>query len=112
MNRLRSFLEKYNIFGFGEHLFGASRSPQWASFRKKHIKDKCEICGRNKELQLHHFLPVHLFPAQELNPENVYTLCRDCHLSFGHLFSFYSYNPYLKEDIKLWKERIAKRPNI
>ena len=94
--------------------FGVARSGGWPTFRKANIKKNCECCGRKgtflKPLQLHHRKPFHLQPELELDPDNIITLCGDCHLLVGHLMSFHSFNTSVKEDSKSWKERIENRP--
>lgn len=100
----------WNLF-FGNRTFGASRSSQWRIVRAEYINNnpKCEICGKKGLLrsnEVHHIKPFHLFPDLELNPINFITLCRTCHLSWGHLFSFKSYNENVRIDVL----RIKNRP--
>lgn len=71
----------------------AGRSRHWLKVAKAHLEKEpaCRCCGRSKRLQVHHILPFHLFPENELDPDNLITLCTDgpgglnCHLVFGHL---------------------------
>lgn len=98
----------------GKPLLGGLRSPDWSTWRKTHIKKKCECCGKNgtllNPLELHHVLPFHLFPAREKDPENVITLCRPCHFENGHLMSFRSHNKDIKNDAAKMLEKIVNRP--
>jgi 5-methylcytosine-specific restriction protein A len=84
---------------FVDRTFGASRSPRWASFRREHIKDKCEVCRKGHFLELHHIKPYHLFPEEETNSDNVVTVCRSCHFSWCHFFSWKKFNSQIKSDI-------------
>ena len=90
------------------------RSPHWATVRKAHLAKEpaCAICGTTEEVEVHHVKPFHLFPQEELNPDNLVTLCnsRQHHLLFGHLDNFRSYNLHVREDIKTWTDKIKNRP--
>jgi len=103
MEVLVKLFEKY----FGDKLFGAQRNPKWRNLRNQFIKvhPKCEVCGKKGKI-VHHILPVHKFPALELEEENLISVCRECHFSFCHFFSWWSYNKDIKNDI----ERIKQRP--
>lgn len=92
--------------------FGAMRSPQWARVRREHLTRHplCAVCGEKKGLEVHHVRPFHLFPALELDPGNLITLCDDHHLFFGHLGSFRSYNETVGTDAEYWITKLAKRP--
>ena len=95
-------------------LGGKLRSSGWYQFRKIHIKKECCYCGRKgtflKPLQLHHLRPFHLFPEDELNPDNVETFCNECHLREAHLMSYKSFNINVKEKAKIMREEIKNRP--
>ena len=81
---------------------GAPRSPQWAALARAHLRQEgwCRYCGSTEHLQVHHVLPFHLFPDQELNPANLITLCMNpdslCHLRIGHLGDWFKYNPKVR----------------
>ena len=50
---------------------------------------------------------------KELDENNLITLCDGksrCHLLFGHLLSWKSFNPNVVEDCKIWSEKINNRP--
>ena len=93
---------------------GNARSNTWPAFRKIYIKKNCECCGRPskllKPLQLHHKNPFHLHPELELDPDNVITLCDDCHLLLGHLGNFQSWNPTVDIDVPIWNKKVLNRP--
>lgn len=96
---------------------GVARSSRWPSVRKDFLilHDKCEVCGSKKSVEPHHIFPFHLDIEKkyELDYNNLISLCRknQCHLLFGHFRSFAkSYNPNVREDAKIWKEKILKRP--
>ena len=101
------------MFDFLKKLRYAVRSPKWQSVRKEHIKNNpyCIACGRDKKLEVHHIKPVHLFPELELDPSNLVTLCADpCHLLFGHLMYFKSWNSTVIEDSSSYLAKIKCRP--
>lgn len=88
-------------------LFAKDRSVEWSKVRAAYLKDhpQCEVCGISKDLQVHHIKPVSLFPALELDPENLITLCTskywgiNCHLLAGHGGNFRWYNRWILTDI-------------
>jgi hypothetical protein len=55
---------------------------------KDRVKDldnsKCQICGTNKDIHVHHIIPVKLEPFFSLDPENGICLCEKCHFKYGH----------------------------
>lgn len=101
---------KWNIFNRVRY---AIRSPKWTSVRKEHLKinNYCIACGRDKKLEVHHIKPVHLFPELELDMSNLVTLCADpCHLVFGHLMNFKSWNREIIKDSTEYLNKIKNRP--
>src|SRR3990167_1271036 len=68
-----------SIFGISPVFGGIPRSPKWPAFRKAHIKDHCEVCGKKgtllKPLELHHIEVYNKNPARELDLTNVITGC-------------------------------------
>lgn len=95
-------------------LFGARRSSQWGKVRNEHLEHnpKCAICGAIKGVQVHHKKPFHKFPELELEPTNLISLCdeKGCHLRFGHLYNFSSYNENIEDDAEMWRLKIKNRP--
>lgn len=92
-----------------------SRSPKWAAFRRGFLKTHrtCAACGTRDKLEVHHILPFHLYPNFELSPENCITLCSTgsgCHLTWGHLQDWKSWNPRVTEDSKNYLLRVQTRP--
>ena len=94
-------------------LFGGQvRSPEWPAFRARFIHGKhCAACGTRKALEAHHKLPL-LFGGAELDDANLIALCRDCHFTFGHLRSWFSYNPKVEEDCAIYLEKVTNRPRV
>jgi 5-methylcytosine-specific restriction enzyme A len=97
---------------------GSKRSDKWPKARKAFLVDNptCAMCGGNKKLEVHHIRPFHLHPDLELDPKNFVTLCENkkdgsnCHLLFGHLGSFKSFNVNVVQDAAEWQDKIKKRP--
>jgi 5-methylcytosine-specific restriction endonuclease McrA len=101
------------ILGFFKQIRYAVRSPKWSSVRKDHLQNHpaCAACGRQKKLEVHHKIPVHLNPDLELDPNNLITLCDDpCHLIFGHLLNYKSYNKSVEEDCAVYLNKVTNRP--
>lgn len=66
------------------------RSPKWDGVRKAFIKvnPKCIACDSREKLEVHHIVPFNVNHSLELEPSNLMTLCRNCHLVLGHLKDF------------------------
>lgn len=88
------------------------RSSAWGSIRDLFVKENpsCAVCGRRNDVEVHHVLPVHLYPDWELVWSNLVTLCPRCHLFVGHLGNYQSYNPRCLDDVKAWRKKFANRP--
>lgn len=92
------------------------RDSRWPRVREEHLKREpsCRVCGQKTNLNVHHKKPFHLFPALELVDSNLITLCEgpgvNCHLLFGHLGLFASYNPNVEEDVAIWRSKFIQRP--
>lgn len=91
------------------------RSNRWDDVRDAFI-DKhptCAACGSRAMLNVHHIRPFHLFPHMELVEDNLITLCEgqviNCHLLFGHLRNWGSYNPDVVKDAAEWLAKIKAR---
>jgi hypothetical protein len=93
-------------------LIDYSRSPKWSNVRKEHLinEPNCRACGRKKDLEVHHIIPYHINPEDELNPNNLITLCSNCHLLFGHLMDYKSWNENVVEDCNNFSSKIKNRP--
>jgi 5-methylcytosine-specific restriction enzyme A len=101
------------MFGFFKKTRYATRSPKWINVRKEHLKNYplCAACGKDSKLEVHHKIPVHISPELELDPSNLITLCADpCHIIFGHLMNFKSYNKNVVEDSAVYLYKVKNRP--
>jgi len=101
------------MFSFFKKIRFATRSPQWSKVRKQHLVNNpsCAACGRTKKVEVHHIEPVHCNPDRELDPENLITLCDDpCHIVFGHLLDYKSWNPDVLKDCLVYYNKYKKRP--
>lgn len=103
-----NFFRRDKIFG------GVPRSREWPKVRSIHLKNNpfCAVCGGVKSLEVHHVKPYHLFPAMELNPGNLISLCESgkrgvtCHLFFGHLGNYSNTNLTVREDAIYWNKKL------
>lgn len=98
---------------FQKYLRFANRSPKWSNIRKEHLKSypNCAACGKNTKLEVHHIEPVHISPEKELDPQNLITLCdTPCHLIFGHLMNYKSWNKNVVSDCSVYLNKVKERP--
>jgi 5-methylcytosine-specific restriction protein A len=97
---------------------GQRRSSDWPRVRAEHLSQQpeCAVCGGREKLEVHHLQPFHLQPELELDPANLITLCEakrsgaNCHLLFGHLGNFRSFNRDARADALRWRTKLASRP--
>lgn len=100
----------------GEFLFGAkARDHRWPKFRAEFLKKHptCAACGTTSKLDVHHIQPFHVYPHLELSEENCIVLCRtggSCHITFGHLQDWTSWNIHVREDAAQYLHRVQTRP--
>lgn len=97
-----------------ENIFaGTPRSPGWDNVRNTWIVNNnfCRCCGSRFNLEVHHIRPYHLWPEFELESTNLITLCREHHLEFGHLNSWYSYNLDIVAMADDFLHRLRTRPS-
>lgn len=89
-----------------------ARSPKWDAFRARFLKEnnECAACGAVKELEVHHVVPYQVRPDMELDRENLITLCRDDHFTFGHLKDWRSWNDKVRADCEKYRAKVRKRP--
>lgn len=92
------------------------RSSIWPRIREVHLHNNpaCAACGSQKDLECHHIKPFHTHPELELSPSNLLTLCEgktcNCHLTFGHLGLWRSWNVNIVEDAARMLAKIKGRP--
>lgn len=92
---------------------GRPRSPKWPTVRAAHLRrfGSCSACGRTVALDVHHVIPFQVSPDLELHPDNLITLCADpCHLIFGHLMNWQSWNESVRSDTAAYLDKIRNRP--
>lgn len=97
---------------FKKKLDNYSRSPKWSIARKEHLKIQpiCQACNRQKNLEVHHIIPYQIDKTKELDFNNLITLCDTCHLLFGHLMNYKSWNENVVADCQLFSYKIKNRP--
>lgn len=80
--------------------FLQGRSKHWGKVRGQHLSafPVCAACSTDKKLEVHHIEPFHIFPAKELDLQNLITLCKNCHLVLGHLRDYDIYNRNIRLD--------------
>lgn len=96
------------------------RSSDWPKIRKEWIKfhPECALCGSKKKLEVHHKVPFHIASQLELDPNNLITLCEsktwgklNCHLLFGHLGNYKSFNAEVQSDCERWHKKFNMSKN-
>ena len=91
-----------------------TRSPHWPVVRRNHLEKepRCTACDTDKDLEVHHVIPVSVNPAREEDPENLITLCgsgrHNCHLVFGHFMNYKCYNPDVRKMVKEYRAKMKK----
>lgn len=89
------------------------RSPHWPAVRREHLvrEPECQVCAGTAHLEVHHILPVHLFPGTELSTDNLLTACeapgRNCHLLL-HGYNWSHYDPEARETAAWLRERLTR----
>ena len=93
------------------------RSGKWPAVRKHYLEahPNCEACGHSEKqsgqaIEVHHRVPFAADESKELDPDNLISLCRRCHLLIGHLDSWKSFNPSVAEDADRLLNKIRNRP--
>ncbi len=83
------------------------RSPRWEEVRKKFVASnpECMACGTTTDLNVHHVLPYHIWPALELMPSNLITLCRQHHFVMGHFSDWDKYNPAVRNNAAAFRKK-------
>lgn len=87
-------------------------SVRWKRLRTAHLKKepRCAVCGRDKNVEVHHVIPVAFEPLREFDPHNLITLCASpCHFMFGHFFCYHCYNKDVRKMAAEFKAALAKR---
>ena len=83
------------------------RSPHWPAVRRRWLRTNpvCAVlgCGRRhlpvvRANDVHHVTPFHLNPELELDPNNLITLCRPHHLTYGHFGNWRGINVWVRRD--------------
>lgn len=89
-----------------------ARSPKWSAFRDRFLQAnrECVACGTNEQLEAHHVIPFQLRKDLELSEKNLIALCRTCHLYFGHLKDWSSWNEAVRNDAAVYRSKIRARP--
>ena len=98
----------------------SQRSPKWPTVRAAWLKanPSCAACGTTRKaiLSVHHVIPFHVDRSKELDATNLITLCEgqgvNCHLLFGHLMNWSSWNVNVREDAAAWRAKIRNRPTL
>ena len=105
-NWIRSF------FNSDVQALGVPRSGEWPRIRKEHLvkEPECQVCSKKDSLEVHHIIPFNIDNKKELCDENLITLCEHCHILFGHLMNWKSYNEHVREDARTWQKKIENRP--
>ena len=116
---LKTIKHNYNLLKdkFKDVGLKVKRSSEWHRVREEFLKEnsECAICGTNKNLNVHHKKPFHLYPELELDKNNLVTLCmskRECHLLIAHGGLFSAYNPHIESDIKILQDDLSNFDEI
>jgi 5-methylcytosine-specific restriction enzyme A len=102
----------------GKATLTEKRSPKWDKVRTDFLKTHpyCSCCGGETKLEVHHIKPFNVHPELELDPKNLITLCEassggvTCHLFFGHLGDYKSWNEAVVKDATSWNKKLKNKP--
>ena len=94
------------------------RSSKWPAVRNKFLdaNPTCAACGEDdrKILVVHHVVPFSQSPSLELSESNLIVLCEgpvvNCHLHFGHLRNWHSWNVDVRKDAAKYLGQVKNRP--
>lgn len=86
------------------------RSTSWPTARRHHLawEPGCAVCDKTEDVNVHHIIPFHIQPKLELVDSNMITLCPDHHFQIGHLWNYRRWNPHVREDAALLRQRIKE----
>jgi 5-methylcytosine-specific restriction protein A len=106
---------KFSVLNFfkSKELRYAARSSRWPKIRKEFLANNpcCAACGKCGKIEVHHIEPVHCSPDKELDMDNLISLCDDpCHIVFGHLMNFKSWNPDVVKDCMVYNNKCKHKP--
>ena len=92
------------------HVLSEPRSGKWPAVRSAYLQKQpaCEACASRNQLQVHHVVPFHNDPGKELDPTNLITLCRRCHLLLGHAGNYRLANRHVREDARLISKHVEE----
>lgn len=88
------------------------RSSRWKKLRATHLQKEpvCQACGRVRDLEVHHIVPVSVDPDRELDPRNLITLCGSpCHIVFGHFMNYHCYNREVRKTVAAYRAAMQTR---
>ena len=69
---------------------------QWRQTRNRFVRERqsrCQACGWDKRIQVHHVVPWHESEDLRYEFSNLITLCEYCHFKFGHWLNWRDSNP-------------------
>ena len=71
------------LSGVNDNQHSFYETPQWQKLRYETLRKyrKCCLCGSSENLHVDHIKPRSVFPALELEPENMQVLCQKCNLA-------------------------------
>lgn len=106
------------MFSFIKRLFNkedqfGKRSSGWKKVRDEFVLENpyCSACGTKSKLEVHHIKPYHIDPSLELDKNNLITLCREHHYTFGHFCDWTSWNISVNHDVSDYNSRRTVRPH-
>lgn len=90
-------VDNYDFAGYTETgaVFYAQHNYEWRKTRNHFFARNplCAMCSADKDIQVHHILPWHLYPELRYTTTNLVSLCQPCHFRFGHGRDWKAYNP-------------------
>lgn len=106
-SRFRVYLEKREA----DQLLGVKRDSRWGKTRRDYLKKqpRSEISGRTDNLEVHHKVPVWVWPEGELLESNLMTVTHDEHFMICHAYSWRHYVENIEEVAAYFQKVILNR---
>jgi len=95
-------------------VYGSSKWQSLKALVRKHRNNKCENCESLNNLELHHILPLALYPDAFFDVDNLKLFCESCHFKIGHHSDWRNINLTLVNDLliaryNLDRERLSEK---
>jgi len=94
------------VYTLGTPHYPGRAYTSWFALRNAYIGvyPTCEACGTKKKLNVHHIIPERENYKLVLEWTNLITMCRRHHFTQGHMMNWKTYNPDVRELVKIYRK--------